>query len=109
MFGEIIKLWEEGEYKYPLACGFIPNLVSYIHEEKEVKPCMVVVPGGGYSFVSSSEGEIVAKKFYEKGYNVFVLTYTTDMTMTVPLKSQPMKDLSRAIRKISGFNNGFPH
>ena len=34
MFGETIKLWEEEEYTYPLACGFIPNLVSYIHEER---------------------------------------------------------------------------
>ena len=32
MFGEVIRLWENGEYSYPLACGFVPNLVSYIHE-----------------------------------------------------------------------------
>lgn len=100
MYGETIKLWEKEEYSYPLACGFVPNMVSYIHEEKTERPCMIIVPGGGYNFVSSSEGEIVAKKFYEKGYNAFVLTYTTDLTMTKPLRRQPMKDLSRAIRML---------
>ena len=35
MFGEVIRLWENGEYSYPLACGFVPNLVSYIHEDEK--------------------------------------------------------------------------
>ena len=100
MFGEVIRLWESGEYSYPLACGFVPNLVSYIHEDEKIRPCMLIVPGGGYRFVSQREGEIVARTFYDKGYNTFVLTYTTDLTMTEPLKEQPMKDLARAIRKI---------
>ena len=92
MFGEVIRLWENGEYSYPLACGFVPNLVSYIHEDEKIRPCMIIVPGGGYRFVSQREGEIVARTFYDKGYNTFVLTYTTDLTMTEPLKEQPMKD-----------------
>ena len=94
MFGEVIRLWENGEYSYPLACGFVPNLVSYIHEDEKIRPCMIIVPGGGYRFVSQREGEIVARTFYDKGYNTFVLTYTTDLTMTEPLKEQPMKDLA---------------
>ena len=39
MFGEVIRLWENGEYSYPLACGFVPNLVSYIHEDEKIRPC----------------------------------------------------------------------
>lgn len=100
MFGELIRIWEKGEYSYPLACGFVPSLVSYIHEDEKKRPCMIIVPGGGYRFVSPREGEIVARKFYDKGYNTFVLTYTTNLTLTEPLKEQPMKDLARAIRKI---------
>lgn len=100
MFGELIRIWENGEYSYPLACGFVPSLVSYIHEDEKKRACMIIVPGGGYRFVSRREGEIVARKFYDKGYNTFVLTYTTDVTLTEPLKEQPMKDLARAIRKI---------
>lgn len=47
--------------------------------------------------VAVSEGEIVAKKFYGKGYNVFVLSYTTALFETIELHLQPLKDLSRAV------------
>lgn len=98
---EILVIWQKGEYQYPLAFGFVPKLVSYIHEEGEqARPCMLVVPGGAYCVVSPTEGEIVAMEFYEKGYNAFVLTYTTNPLMLEPLKDQPMRDLSRAIRFI---------
>lgn len=98
---ETLAVWQEGEYSYPLAFGFVPNLVSYIHEEDTQEwPCMLVVPGGGYCVVSPTEGEIVAMEFYEKGYNAFVFTYTTNPLMLEPLKEQSMRDLSRAIRLI---------
>lgn len=101
MIKERINLWEEGEYRYSMSFGFVPNLVSYLHEEGEkIRPCMLVVPGGGYCMVSPTEGEIVAKKFYDKGYNAFVLTYTTNLLKKDPLKLQPLKDISRAIRLI---------
>lgn len=91
-------LWSEEEYSYPLAFGFIPNIVSYIHDEDNAnRPSIIVVPGGGYWGVSPTEGEIVALEFYEKGYNTFVLTYTTNLLMPVPLKMQPLKDISRAL------------
>ncbi|MCR5100222.1 MAG: alpha/beta hydrolase [Butyrivibrio sp.] len=97
---EKVNLWKDGEYDYSLAFGFVPNMVPYLHEDNKVRPCMVVVPGGGYCVVSPTEGEIVAKKFYDYGYNAFVVTYTTNILMKEPLKDQPMKDLSRAIRYI---------
>jgi acetyl esterase/lipase len=97
---EKIDIWENGEYSYPMAYGFVPNLVAYLHEDEKERPCMLVVPGGGYCVVSPTEGEIVAKKFYEKGYHAFVLTYTTNLLHAAPLKDQPMRDLSRAIRII---------
>lgn len=97
---ERVNLWGSREYSYPLANGFIPNLVSYLHEDDELRSAMIVVPGGGYSIVSPSEGEIVAKKFYAAGYQAFVLTYTTNIFQTSPLKRQPLMDLSRAIRII---------
>lgn len=95
---EEITLWQEDEYTYPRAQGFVPNIMTYIHEDDEIHPCMIVVPGGAYCFVSPSEGELVAKKFYEFGYNAFVLTYTVNVLCDTPLNNQPMKDLSRAIR-----------
>ncbi|WP_081674175.1 GNAT family N-acetyltransferase [Butyrivibrio sp. VCD2006] len=93
-----IDIWKDDEYSYPLAFGFKPNMVSYIHDDGQMHPGMVVVPGGGYCVVSPTEAEIVAKKFYKLGYNAFVLTYTTDILFKEPLMDQPMKDLSRAIR-----------
>lgn len=95
---ERFDLWQPGEYSYPMAFGFMPNLMTYLHEDDEIRPAMIVVPGGGYSVVAPTEGEIVAKKFYSFGYNAFVVTYTTNLLMTSPLKDQPLKDLSRAIR-----------
>ena len=93
-------IYKDGEYSYEAAYGFVPNVYAYLHDDDEVRPGMIVVPGGGYCMVVNVEGEPVAEYFYNMGMNVVVLTYTTDITMSVPLKDQPMKDLSRAIRYI---------
>lgn len=101
MIKQRYDLWEDGEYTYPMSFGFQPNLVSYLHEDTdEPRPCVIVVPGGGYRIVSPTEGEIVAKKFYEKGYQAFVCIYTVNITGTAPLKDQPVKDLARAVRYV---------
>lgn len=100
MIRERLILWDQSEYTYPLACGFTPFMMSYLHDDQSVRPCMLVVPGGGYGFVSPTEGYLVAKSFYEAGYNAFVLVYTTDILMRVPLKIQPLQDISRAVRMI---------
>ena len=95
-----ITLWEQEEYQCPLSCGFIPNMRLYIHEDDIVRPCILIAPGGGYCVVSPSEGEIVAKKFYDMGYQAAVITYTTNLLMSTPLNKQPMMDLMRAIRYV---------
>jgi acetyl esterase/lipase len=98
MVNKTYHLWTNKEYTYPVMGQFIPNVVSYIHEEDDSKrPAMIVVPGGGYSMVSPTEGELVAKEFYRKGYNAFVVTYTTTLLKTSPLKLQPLMDLSKAV------------
>lgn len=89
-------IYRQGEYTNPLKGEFIPNLTAYLHED-EIRPAFIVVPGGGYRMVAVAEGEIVAKKFYEKGYNVFVLSYTIAMFEDIRLHLQPLKDLSRAV------------
>lgn len=97
-------IWEEGEYHHPNSCGFVPNIMAYLHnEEREATytyPAIIIVPGGGYASVSPTEGEIVAKRFYEKGYQAFVLTYTINRLMGTPIKMQALRDISRAIRYI---------
>lgn len=94
------NIWENGEYTYEAAYGFVPNIHSYIHDDDEARDCMIIVPGGGYCMVVPPEATIPAMEFYNRGMNVFILTYTTDITFAVPLKKQPMNDLARAIRFI---------
>ena len=100
MLQKKVTLWEEGEYTRPVLGNFAPFLMTYVHEEDEtVRPAIVVVPGGAYSAVAPTEGEVVAKRFYDKGYNVFVMVYTTNLNMTESaLKFQPLKDVSRGFR-----------
>ena len=93
-------IWDENEYSYEAAYGFVPNIHSYLHEDDEERDCMLVVPGGGYCMCVPHEGELVAEEFYNRGMNTFVLTYSTDITMSVPLKDQPLRDISRAVRYI---------
>lgn len=97
---ETIYLWKKEEYTYPCAGEFIPNITAYLHEDERLRPAFLVVPGGGYAMVSPTEGEIVAKRFYDAGYQAFVLTYTTNMFRIQPLGKQPLQDISRAVRYI---------
>ena len=60
MIGERIVIWEEEEYAYPAAYGFIPFIVSYIHEDDKIRPAMVVAPGGAYRYASPYEGNLPA-------------------------------------------------
>ena len=92
------QIWKADEYDYRAAYGFIPEINAYLHEDDINRDCMIVVPGGGYCMCVPHEGELPAEVFYEQGMNVFVLTYTTDITMSVPLKKQPLNDISRAVR-----------
>ena len=91
-------IWSDGEYNYAAAYGFIPNIYAYLHDDDENRDCLLIAPGGGYCMCVPHEGELAAKVFFDMGMNVFVLTYTTDITMSVPLKLQPLNDISRAVR-----------
>ena len=58
------------------------NLVTYLHyNSKELnnppRPAMIVCPGGGYGFLSDREAEPIAVAFLAKGFNCFILNYST--------------------------------
>ena len=95
-----IDIWDKSEYSYRASYGFMPNIRTFVHEDDEKRTSFLVIPGGGYCVVTPHEGELIAKKFYDLGFNTFVLTYTTDITMSVPLKKQPLYDAARAVRLI---------
>ena len=102
MIGERSAIWKEEEYSYPAAYGFIPFIVSYVHEDNRIRPAMLVVPGGAYRYASPYEGNLPALEFYRAGYNVFVLVYTVNQLeeLEAPLGRQPLRDISRAVRII---------
>ena len=110
-----VNIWKDEEYNYKAAYGFVPNLHAFLHDDEaeadeageddsdnkgKNRDCMLIAPGGGYCMCVPPEAAIPVKTFYEQGMNVFVLTYTTDITTTFPLKKQPMEDISRAVRFI---------
>ena len=94
------QIWKDGEYDYAAAYGFTPNIFAYLHNDDDKRDCMLIVPGGGYCMCVPHEGELPAMEFFERGMNVFVLSYTTDITMSVPPRYQPLNDISRAVRLI---------
>ena len=57
---------------YPVKGG---KLTAYV-VDTYTRPAVVVVPGGGYGFVSPREGEPIVLEFLQRGYNCFVLDYT---------------------------------
>lgn len=97
---ERINIWKDEEYSYKLAAGFMPNMRAYLHNDEDIRPAVLICPGGGYNAVCPSEGKIVADMFYNMGYQAFVLAYTVDITSTEPLKLQPLNDVARAVRMI---------
>lgn len=42
----------------------------------DVRPAMLIIPGGGFSFCSDREAEPIALAYMAEGYNAFVLRYT---------------------------------
>lgn len=58
--------------------GFLTAYVPAVYTEMQPKthPGILVIPGGGYGFVSEREGEPVALAFLAKGYAAFTLKYT---------------------------------
>ena len=50
--------------------GQLPGLV------KKVRPAILVIPGGAYLFVSDSENEPVALRYFAEGYDAFALDYS---------------------------------
>ena len=52
----------------------IDNHGEYPYEVK--RKTILVIPGGGYTFVSKREAEPIAIRFLAKNYNVFVLDYS---------------------------------
>ncbi len=79
------------------------TLTIYIQEPSEemkhvqVKPGLLICPGGGYQFVSDREAEVVALEYLKEGYQCFVLHYSLNENATYP---KPLLDAEKALRLI---------
>ena len=58
-------------------------LTAYIHDRcrempnTNIRPAVLVIPGGGYMFCSDREADPVALAYLAEGYNTFILRYST--------------------------------
>ena len=79
MITERVDLYEYFGLKRPQnGCGY---LVTYVHDPMEsrpnrLRPAMLVIGGGGYSYGSQREKKPIAFKFLAESYNAFVLEYS---------------------------------
>ena len=74
-----------------------PSITPVLINSEELRPAVLVIPGGGYGSVcESTEGSPIAKRFTELGYHAFVLDYRT-----APHRfPAPQLDAMRAIKMI---------
>ncbi len=62
-------------------CGYLNtyiHTVSKEYNENRIRPAMLVLPGGGYSFRSDRENEPIALKYMSEGFNAFTLEYSIE-------------------------------
>jgi acetyl esterase/lipase len=63
----------------------------------QVRPAVLVFPGGGYYMCSDREAEPVALAFLAEGYQAFILRYSVGEQAAFP---QPLNDAEEALRLI---------
>ena len=79
------------------------SLTAYIQEtggtyrKLRERPGILVIPGGGYHHVSRREGDPVASRFLEEGYQVMILEYSVGEHAAWP---HPLEDYEQAMELI---------
>ncbi len=61
-----------------------------IEMKHKLRPAMLILPGGGYGFLSEREGEPIALAYLDKGYTTFVLEYSIFTAYPTPLNEALM-------------------
>ncbi len=56
----------------------------------KLRPAVMIMPGGGYEFVSDRESEPIALAFVSSGYSAFVLSYSVRSAYPIPLNEAIM-------------------
>lgn len=55
---------------------FFPYDSNKLFGKQKKRPCLIVCPGGAYSFLAERESEPIALNFVQNGYNVFIIKYS---------------------------------
>ena len=76
--------------------AYISDIMPEVQYSKKRK-AILVIPGGGYTFVADREGEPIAYEFLANGYNAFVLTYSVKENCEFP---SPLIEASIAMKYI---------
>jgi acetyl esterase/lipase len=79
------------------------KLTTYVNipNNKEKRPALIICPGGGYVNTSIHEGECVALQFVPKGYQCFVLDYSTlNQNPECCQYPQPLIELAKTIELV---------
>lgn len=71
---------------------------SYIN----LRPAMLVIPGGGYNYVSPREAEPVAVRYFAAGFDVFILYYSVGADIAVSDPLEEAVECMRWIRSLEG-------
>jgi acetyl esterase/lipase len=85
-------------------------LTGYLHSynnnnaNRNLRPAILLCPGGAYSFVSEIERDPVALYFFGKGLNVFILDYSVGNSAS---DLTPLLELSESITKIRDHSSDF--
>ncbi len=81
------------------------NLTAYIQQpspempNRAVRPAMIVLPGGGYGFLSDREAEPIALSYLAAGFQAFVLRYTIGGEYRFEDALQDVSDAVKLVRE----------
>lgn len=89
-----INLWKDDSNTF-LDAYIIENSLQYRINER--RPAVIVVPGGGFSFISDREGEPIALAYAAEGFHTFVLKYSTEEKARFP---KPLLDTAKAVQTV---------
>ena len=99
MICEKIQLRKENENVYLKT--YVPDSLNGY---KRIADALLIMPGGGYEFLSDREAEPIALEFASKGYAVFVLYYSVKDKAVFP---NPLIDASLAMSYIKNNTNKY--
>lgn len=105
MYEDIIKIHESvpmnfrvvvnEEHDATLNCFLLPTEGEYRNIRK--RPCVIVIPGGGYQMRSTREAENICYPYMQAGYHAFVLRYAIGTKAKWP---NPLSDYEEAVKII---------